>query len=414
MTSEIARTFDVLGFFAPSTIKVKILLQRIWEGGIGWDESVPPDIHHTYQKWRVELSILSNEVIPHCYFPCRSRDCQIQLHGFSDASEEAYASVLYLRIRAPDDSIHVSLVMSKTRVAPLKRLSIPRLELCGALLLSKILSHVQQTLEFSSCEVYAWTDSTVVLGWLNGDPRRFKTFVGNRVSQIVSLVAPGRWSHVTGSENLADCASRGLFPSELIDHDLWWTGPAWLHQDPSHWPSHTHRPDSNTSSEEAEQEFVCLASTDQPAGLIDFKWYSEYNYLKRVIAWMVHFINNCKPGSTQDRGSLTKQFKIENPRASRFYSSQPDMAIYHLSKHCAAIIVDGTDAEPCVTVTVAATESKRQPNRDSVGQLLAGMEKVAGDFTQELRKAELYMWLQAQSDDFLPEKRALQSGSSLS
>ena len=145
LTSEIARTFDVLGFFAPSTIKVKILLQRIWEGEIGWDESVPPNIHRTYQKWRVELSILSNKVIPHCYFPCRSRDCQIQLHGFSDASEEAYASVLYLCIRAPDDSIHVSLVMSKTRVAPLKRLSIPRLELCGALPLSKILGSLRFT-----------------------------------------------------------------------------------------------------------------------------------------------------------------------------------------------------------------------------------------------------------------------------
>ena len=338
LTSEIARTFDVLGLFAPSTIKAKILLQRIWEKGIDWDEAVPPDIYRTYQKWRVELSILSNKIIPRCYFPCCSRDCEIQLHGFSDASEEAYAAVVYLRVQAPDNSIHVSFVMSKTRVAPLKRLTIPRLELCGALLLAKILSHVQRTLDYSSCEVHAWTDSTVVLGWLNGDPRRFKTFFGNRVSQITDLIAPSKWSHVCGTDNPADCASRGIFPSELIDHDLWWSGPPWLHQDPSHWPKHTDGLGSVVPCDEVDQEIICLASVDQPTGFIDFKRYSKYSHLQRVVAWMVRFIHNCTPGSTRQHGSLT---------------------------------------------------------------------------TIELGKAELYLWLRSQSDDFLPEKRVLQSGSPL-
>ena len=146
-------------------------------------------------------------------FPVCSRDYEIQLHRFSDASEEAYTAVVYLRVQAPDNSIHASFVMSKTRVAPLKRLTIPSLELCGALLLSKILSHVQRTLEYSSCEVHAWTDSTVVLGWLNGDPRRFKTFVGNRVSQIIDLIAPSKWSHVYGSEEPGwSSIKTGFFP----------------------------------------------------------------------------------------------------------------------------------------------------------------------------------------------------------
>ena len=295
LTSEIARTFDVLGLFAPSTIKAKVLLQRIWERGIDWDEAVPPDIYHTYQKWRVELSIL---FIPRCYFPCCSRDYEIQLHRFSDASEEAYTAVVYLRVQAPDNSIHASFVMSKTRVAPLKRLTIPSLELCGALLLSKILSHVQRTLEYSSCEVHAWTDSTVVLGWLNGDPRRFKTFVGNRVSQIIDLIAPSKWSHVYGSENPADRQSRGIFPSELIDHDLWWSGPPWLHQEQSHWPNHTRGPDFAVQCDEVDQEIMCLTSTDEPTGFIDFKRYSKYSHLKCVVAWIVRFIHNCTPGST--------------------------------------------------------------------------------------------------------------------
>ena len=97
-----------------------------------------------------------------------------------------------------EGSVHISLVISKTRVAPLKKLTIPRLELCGAHLLSQVLPYVKQVLNLPLCEIHAWTDSTVVLGWLAGDPRRFKTYVGNRVSHIVEHIPPDRWKHVSG------------------------------------------------------------------------------------------------------------------------------------------------------------------------------------------------------------------------
>lgn len=304
--------------------------------GISWDEAVPPAILRAYKRWRTELRLLSTKVIHCCYFRCHPRDCQIQLHGFSDASEEAYASVVYFCIQAPGESTHVSLVMSKTRVTPLKRLSIPQLELCGALLLARILTHIQRTLEISSCDTYAWTDSTVVLGWLSGDPRRYKTFVGNRVSQIVDNVAPNRWSHVAGYENPADCASRGLLPSELIDHHLWRTGPTWLHQDQSYWPSRANL--SFHSAHPKESELACFVSVDQPTELVDFGRYSSYSHLKRVVAWMVCFIHNSTPGCVRQFGPLT---------------------------------------------------------------------------VHEFKTAELHLWLEAQADDFLVEKRALQLGSPL-
>ena len=142
----------------------------------------------------------------------------IQLHGFSDASEAAYAGVVYLRLTDSNGRVHTSLVTSKTKVAPIKRLTLPRLELCGANLLAHLLYHVKDSLNIPLQDVYAWTDSTIVLSWLDGNPRRFKTYVGNRISCIMELIPTKHWRHVSGLQNPADCASRGLFPSELLEH----------------------------------------------------------------------------------------------------------------------------------------------------------------------------------------------------
>ena len=141
----------------------------------------------------------------------------MQLHGFSDASERAYAGVIYLRTSDTEGHVHISLVMSKTKVAPIKLI---RSELCGAKLLVQMLHHVKEILHIPLCAVQAWTDSTIVLNWLGGNSRQFKMYVGNQVSHIINLIPPDRWNHVSGIVNPADCASRGILPSELIDHSL--------------------------------------------------------------------------------------------------------------------------------------------------------------------------------------------------
>ena len=241
--------FDVLGWFSPTVIKAKILLQKLWVHKIDWDDIVPRDVLEIWRRWRSELQSLSNKCLPRCYFPKGVQKFSTQLHGFCDASEHAYAAVAYIRMTDTEDAVHTSLVISKTRVAPLKSLTIPRLELCGAELLSQVLSHTREVLDISLHDTYAWTDSTVVLSWLAGDPRRFKPYVANRVSRIVDRIAPNRWRHVSGVDNPADCASRGIFPSELLQHDLWWRGPNWLLLDPSSWPQglirHPHSGEGN-------------------------------------------------------------------------------------------------------------------------------------------------------------------------
>ena len=187
---EVAKTYDVLGWFAPSVVLAKVLLQRLWECGVAWDDPVPSSILEVWTKWRNELHLISEKHLERCYFPKESRIVSKQLHGFSDASEVAYAGVVYLRMVDSDGFVHVSLVMAKTRVAPIKRLTIPRLELCGANLLSEVMDHTRKVFNISLDDTFTWTDSMVVLQWLSGNPRLLKTFVGNRISNIVELVPP--------------------------------------------------------------------------------------------------------------------------------------------------------------------------------------------------------------------------------
>ena len=292
LVSDIAKTFDVLGWFSPTTIKVKILLQRLWEQKVDWDDLVPDPIYENWLQWRSELHLLSNKHISRYYFDKKSQVASIELHGFSDASENAYAAVVYLRMTDTSGKVRISLVTSKTKVAPIKKLTIPRLELCGAYLLAQLLYHVQNIFDVPLNDVYAWTDSTVVLNWLVGNPRRFKTYVGNRVSYIVELIAPERWNHIEGIQNPADCASRGIFPSELLDHTLWWNGPNWLHHNSSQWPKQFNLPPSESTSEERELSLHTVLSS--LSCILNINDYSSFTRLKRVTAWIIRFNHNCR------------------------------------------------------------------------------------------------------------------------
>ena len=117
---------------------------------------------------------------------------------------------------------------------------------------------MRTTLKIPIEQIYAWTDSTMVINWLDGYPRQFKTYVGNRVSFIMDRIPSNRWNHVSGEQNPADCASRGLFPLELVEHKLWWNGPDWLKLDPSNWPKSPILPSDHPSAEVRE---ICLLTS---------------------------------------------------------------------------------------------------------------------------------------------------------
>ena len=300
LVSNVAKIFDVLGWFSPTVIKMKILLQRLWETKLDWDDTIPSSIQGVWLQWRSEIPLLSNCYVPRYFFPKNVDIVDVQLHGFSDASEDAYAGVVYIRGEDASGKFHVELVLAKTRVSPLKRLTIPRLELCGAHLLAQLLGHVKNIYQIPIANTYAWTDSTIVLNWLMGSSRRFKTFVGNRISTILDCVPPNCWNHVSSADNPADCASRGLYPSELLTHDLWWKGPKWLGVSKSKWPEQPSLLPNETSNEERE---LCLVTTHQSMEpVIPLDRYSTFSRFQRVMAWIFRFITNCRAkGINPDR-----------------------------------------------------------------------------------------------------------------
>ena len=318
LVSEIGKLFDILGWFFPTIIKAKILLQRVWEARTDWDEVLPSSILEEWFQWRTELPLITEKSIARCYYPTSVHIQSLQIHGFCDASELAYAAVIYLRMTDTLGQVHVSLVTAKTKVSPIKRLSMPRLELCGANLLAKLLFHVKEAFNVPLSAIHTWTDSTIVLNWLDSDPRRFKTYVRNRVACIMELIPSPHRHHVSGSENLANCASRGLFPAELLNHSLWWNGPAWLRELPELWPQFN-KEDVTTDCEE-----VCFSLIVKPAEpVIDFNRHSSFTKLKRNTAWILRFVNNCRKSERMQLSHLTA---TELQEAERYwlYISQSD------------------------------------------------------------------------------------------
>ncbi|XP_070854473.1 uncharacterized protein [Drosophila suzukii] len=150
----------------------------------------------------------------------------------------AYAACAYLRASCTDGSVQVNLLAARSRVTPVKLLTIPRVELSGALLCTQLADWIVNQLQAShhTISVHYWSDAMIVLYWISGDPRRWKTFVSNRIGAILEASSPSQWRHVLTQENPADCATRGLTPSQLKHHTLWWNGPHWLHLSEEHWP----------------------------------------------------------------------------------------------------------------------------------------------------------------------------------
>ncbi|UYV73041.1 hypothetical protein LAZ67_10001650 [Cordylochernes scorpioides] len=227
LLSHISRIFDPIGWLSPVIIRLKILLQSLWKQKLNWDDPLPDTLCSQWKKIGKELSVLNKIQIPR-YFSCRGALLSVELHGFCDSSEVAYAAVFYIRSHLKSGQVKVSLIASKTRVAPLKMISIPRLELCAALLLATLYDTIRNYLCLQIDRVFLWTDFKIVLSWIKSESRHWKPFVGNGIAEVQRLTLHSSWHYVISKDNPADCASRGITPSELVDHSLWWRGPTWL------------------------------------------------------------------------------------------------------------------------------------------------------------------------------------------
>ncbi|XP_063363671.1 uncharacterized protein LOC134652418 [Cydia amplana] len=226
--SDIQKLFDPLGWISPCVLMAKILIQKLWLAKVNWDEEVSQPLKDEWLQLRADLRHVNEIRVDRWLDTLSTEGTNIQIHGFSDASISAYGAAVYIRVEKADGTVKTRLIASRTRVSPVKTVSLPRLELCGAVVLAKLLGQVSHAMRIPASQIFAWTDSSIVISWIFGEPQRWKTFVANRVVEITNNVSQNQWHHVTSEDNPADIASRGMYLSELKASKLWWEGPEWL------------------------------------------------------------------------------------------------------------------------------------------------------------------------------------------
>lgn len=285
--STTAKIYDPVGWLGPTIILIKILYQKLWINKVQWDEKIPEEVNRVYQQYRREFPLLEQIRVPR-WINITSSTRDAQLHGFCDASTDAYAAAVYLRIIRDNGDICVFLLASKTRVVPIKqRTTIPKLELNAAVLLTNLFRKIKHTMkEDYSC--IAWSDSTITLSWIKATDKKLPSYVATRVHDIQA--AGLQWRYIPTDINPADCASRGLTPSELLQHELWWKGPQFLYLSEEHWPENL----VPTIPEETAEAHVFSITTDDSNGVLPLRDYSSFSRLQRVTAYCQRFINNCK------------------------------------------------------------------------------------------------------------------------
>ena len=302
--SLISKVFDPIGQICPVTMYAKILFQELWRKGFNWDEVLPCEIQNQFKKWLMSNQKLSKFEMQRCFFPGTKWNelKNVELIVFCDASLKGYGSCVYIRHQLDETTFDVAFVAARSRVAPMKIVTLPRLELLACLLGARLLYFILTALHLENIvRCYCYTDSTVALGWINSEPAQLKVFNANRVKEIQKLTDKESWNHVEGCENPADLITRGMLAEKLLENPIWLKGPQWLSQ--KELPVSKISP--NVSELDAVQNDLAVMSVIQNDTVIDFeKYIYKMTMLLKIIAWILRFIKNCRSDS-KDKSQLS-------------------------------------------------------------------------------------------------------------
>ena len=298
-----ASIFDPLGILAPIVVTFKMLFRKVCQNNKDWDEVLHPDQQEIWDKLLRDAKDYSGVKLRRCYSIVRERS--ITLVGFGDASKHAYAACVYIVVHGEDETVTSTLVTSKTRVAPLKETTLPRLELMAAYILSKLMKKTKESLQkfIPVSKIVCLTDAEIVLQWIKRTDREYKQFVQNRCRQIRENVHVDAWYHVPGTQNAADLPSRGCFPKQMKDEktqSLWLHGPGWLKENEDDWPiTNNVKAKMEELELKKEREEICLVSTNEKVKpslqmMIEFSRFNDAEKLIRVVAWCRRFICNAR------------------------------------------------------------------------------------------------------------------------
>ena len=292
--SAVSAYFDPLGICSPFTIRMRLLLKKIWAAkGQAWDEPLSDEFRKPFIEWCQELQLIRTMNVQRLYLKPEPK--QLNLHLFTDASEDAMCIVAYLQ---DADSLQLSYIVGKCRVAPIRHMTIPKLELQAAVYGVRLRDLIIDQHDVNFDKFYHWTDSSTVLQWLQGAHKKQPVFVANRVAEILESSTADEWYHVKGIENPADIGTRGM-TVELLKESQWLNGPAWLKQNPEKWPKSFNT--IQTPQEVLDEEVALFAKVEteqvnEPKlvkneqaseGFIDFTKYSSFNQIRNVLAYCI-------------------------------------------------------------------------------------------------------------------------------
>lgn len=315
--SIVNSVYDPLGFVAPVMLEGRKILQQLVLMGerraenktpLAWDDPLPTVMMNRWTRWRDSLVELQHLSVPRCYHPREfGTVTRAELHAFSDASQDAVGVAVYLRQLNEANEISTSLVYGQAKVAPVTPTSIPRLELCGAVLAVQAAQRVLKEIDMEITEVIYYTDSKVVLGYIANESRRFYVYVANRVQLIRSLSTPEQWRYVESEQNPADLATRGVPPDKLMESS-WLKGPEFLKK-----PESTLQRDEmftlSTNDPEVRKGVLSTKVTTDKAkgkglGAPRFKRFSSLKSLQQAVARLIVVVREFKRRREPTTGSV--------------------------------------------------------------------------------------------------------------
>ncbi|XP_071044568.1 uncharacterized protein [Parasteatoda tepidariorum] len=289
--------FDPIGFTCPITLIPKLLLQECWKIGISWDSKLPDEIIKRFEKWKEELKELSNFKISRRLSNLNLSKSSLTLHIFCDASMVAYPTCIFLRAER-NRKVTCQLIQERSRVAPLKKVSIPRLELLACNIGARLADTVKKDLRLEDIETFFWSDSMDALYWIRKEGP-WTIFVSNRVDEIRRLSKASDWKFVPGTQNPADLPSRGCTVKTLLKRQ-WHEGTSWLKESRENWPNFDRVPDEKIVY--AKKKKIILSSSN----IKDDEFYniSSYKKIIRITGWIYRFFENFR-ASSKKTGKLS-------------------------------------------------------------------------------------------------------------